>query len=790
MNWERKIAALMHDPLTKAYDIVNHENEARALLGILDIPYQRGKEDHIASEMDRIPLPFQVRGKKIIVPLEDLKGFKHPLSASLLKILDKDLLPDHDNAFRTLKDNLRKIKESNPENERLFHALWWHLPDLIDMASFLPADTRYPNHSIVDHLEATSALAGCIEGKLIKASLISVSIGPVQSFIAAARKTKDLWAGSYLLSLLIYAGIEYIGQNYGFDSIVFPSVRNTSFVKDSLKEWDVNLIDEFQKLPNPTKKVASLPNRFVAIVPESETAPVLKNIENVIKERWKNIANEALTKLRTQDAIIDDSYLEEQLNSFPEIYTTSQKILYPYEIKDVIDDFYFDNEIDEDMNFLKKIAKECGGYTPDAGAFYNYTYRLLRSKMDAVKAIRPFKYFKDASMHNGKMLDGDSLAGDMKAIVEIKDVEKIDKLSTINAIKRTYAENIKFPSVDELKDKNEYGLKKVFPEIYEEMSSFKNSYFAILIMDGDRMGKWVSGSNAPEVKEILEGTITNDALKKLPEDIKEWLFNRKIVNPSYHRSISRTLNIFSTIVEHIVKAYGGELVYSGGDDVLAFLPATSVLQCANQIRKVYSGVGGITFQVNGKKYLFKDEILWINKIPYATMMGRTATMSAGIAVVNHKFPLRSALEIARSSEKRAKDFYGRNSFEISVVRRSGQITSLGSEWDINNFDVISELTDLINVLHKEKVSMRSLRKLETSYSKEEGLFLEKKEILEHYIAYVLKKSEIGGNREIVKEKLKDFYKIFFSAEDKKWMCIYLPLYLILIQEFLLRGDER
>lgn len=790
MNWERKIAALMHDPLTKAYDIVNHKNEADALLGILDIPHQRGKEDFIASEMDRIPLSSQVRGKKMIVPLEDLKGFKHPLSASLLKILGKDLLPDHDNAFKTLKDNLRKIKENNPENEKLFHALWWHLPDLIDMASFLPADTRYPNHSIVDHLEATSALAGCIEDKLVKASLISVSIGPVQSFIAAARKTKDLWAGSYLLSLLIYAGIEYIGQNYGFDSIVFPSVRNTAFVKDSLKEWGIKLIDEFQKLPNPTKKVASLPNRFVAIVPESEADTVLKNIENIIKERWKKIANEALIKLRTQNAIIDDSYLKEQLNSFPEIYTTSQKILYPYEIKDVIDSFYFDSEIDKDMKFLKKIAEECGGYTPDAGAFYNYTYRLLRSKIDAVKTIRPFHYFKDTSMCKEKMLDGDSLAGDMKAIVEVKDVEKTDKLNIINAIKRTYAENIKFPSVDELKDKNEYGLKKVFPEIYEEMSSFKNSYFAVLIMDGDRMGKWVSGSNAPEVKEILEGTITNDALKKLPEDIKEWLFNRKIVNPSYHRSISRTLNIFSTIVEHIVKAHGGELVYSGGDDVLAFLPATSVLQCANQIRKVYSGIGGIKLRINGKEYLFKDEILWINEIPYATMMGRKATMSAGIAVVNHKFPLRSALEIARASEKRAKDFYGRNSFEISVVRRSGQITSLGSEWDINNFDVISELTDLINVLHKEKVSMRSLRKLETSYSKEEGLFLEKKEILEHYIAYVLKKSEIGGNREIVKEKLKDFYKIFFSAEDKKWMCIYLPLYLILIQEFLLRGDER
>lgn len=145
------------------------------------------------------------------------------------------------------------------------------------------------------------------------------------------------------------------------------------------------------------------------------------------------------------------------------------------------------------MDFLKKIAKECGGYTPDAGAFYNYTYRLLRSKMDAVKAIRPFKYFKDTSMHNGKMLDGDSLAGDMKAIVEIKDVEKIDKLSIINAIKRTYAENIKFPSVDELKDKNEYGLKKFFVKLTKKWAVLKllfcSPYYGW--RQNGKMGKWI-----------------------------------------------------------------------------------------------------------------------------------------------------------------------------------------------------------------------------------------------------------------------------------------------------------
>ena len=40
--------------------------------------------------------------------------------------------------------------------------------------------------------------------------LLLFSIGPVQSFIASARKTEDLWAGSYLPFLVEKAISNYI----------------------------------------------------------------------------------------------------------------------------------------------------------------------------------------------------------------------------------------------------------------------------------------------------------------------------------------------------------------------------------------------------------------------------------------------------------------------------------------------------------------------------------------------------------------------------------------------------
>lgn len=51
--------------------------------------------------------------------------------------------------------------------------------------------------------------------------LFLFQIGPVQSFIAAARKTQDLYVGSYILSVLASAGVRAASNLSGFESI-FP----------------------------------------------------------------------------------------------------------------------------------------------------------------------------------------------------------------------------------------------------------------------------------------------------------------------------------------------------------------------------------------------------------------------------------------------------------------------------------------------------------------------------------------------------------------------------------------
>jgi len=56
--------------------------------------------------------------------------------------------------------------------------------------------------------------------------LFLFTISPVQSFIAQARKTQDLYAGSRILSELMKFAHKYITDNDKNAEIIFPQITN------------------------------------------------------------------------------------------------------------------------------------------------------------------------------------------------------------------------------------------------------------------------------------------------------------------------------------------------------------------------------------------------------------------------------------------------------------------------------------------------------------------------------------------------------------------------------------
>lgn len=200
----------------------------------------------------------------------------------------------------------------------------------------LPADTRIPDHSIWDHLDLTSAFAGAFAAdEKGEVALLSLSIGPVQPFIAAARTTSDLWAGSHLLSRLSWEAMRPVCEELGPDAVLFPRLRGIPQVDLWLRD-QMELPDDLFKACNWNQGgtdanplfSAALPNRFVAVVPASKAKAVAEAVEKNVRKWLQELGDEVVTLLLTtagyggaqEDITIPRDQMREQLQGFPEVH--------------------------------------------------------------------------------------------------------------------------------------------------------------------------------------------------------------------------------------------------------------------------------------------------------------------------------------------------------------------------------------------------------------------------------------------------------------------------------------
>ncbi|MCP4185408.1 MAG: type III-B CRISPR-associated protein Cas10/Cmr2 [Hyphomicrobiales bacterium] len=121
------------------------------------------------------------------------------------------------------------------------------------------------------------------------AKLLHFTLGPVQGFIADARRVRDLWAGSFLLSWLSGQGMVALveaGKKTGRkadDIIIFPSVSHDRLFTaiQELRNGDQ---------PEYSPYVGSLPNRFKADVTDISGNPA-QICEQAIADSWGRLAD-------------------------------------------------------------------------------------------------------------------------------------------------------------------------------------------------------------------------------------------------------------------------------------------------------------------------------------------------------------------------------------------------------------------------------------------------------------------------------------------------------------------
>jgi CRISPR/Cas system-associated protein Cas10 (large subunit of type III CRISPR-Cas system) len=244
------------------------------------------------------------------------------------------------------------------------------------------------------------------------------------------------------------------------------------------------------------------------------------------------------------------------------------------------------------------------------------------------------------------------------------------------------------------------------------------------------MGKWVSGSKSPHMAHCL----SPKAIKYYQDYAPDFLNAPRAVTPSWHLQFSEALGNFSLhAAQRVVEAFNGRLIYAGGDDVLAMLPAYDALACARALRGAFRGeqslntIGkGRLFNVQQEGYLqlhpdsgakSGDQAKLLSdpvKFP-ALVPGPAADVSVGIAIAHYKSPLQDVVKAAQAAEKRAKNDLGRGAVAISLFKRSGEILEWGCKWSVaegNDSAGYQLIHALIIALREKRLNSRFPHKLE------------------------------------------------------------------------------
>lgn len=471
-------------------------------------------------------------------------------------------------------------------------------------------------------------------------TLLLISIGPVQEFIASARKLRDLFFGSYVLSELSKTVARTLHDN-GAD-LVFPAIEDRSE------------LDEGSEL--------NVANKIMAKV---ESLAEADRIQKAAKSQWlnhiKSLSEKTLDELFSIKKIkIHDALFRKQIGDYGEFFAvwtdiakaggykkardrveyllSSRKNLREFSKPDWDGRGIAKNSLDgrresvipakapEIVGLLKKNEKlDAMGCIK---RFYPLSdHRLRKQHFDDLSDVTIKPWLEGIAKDDNKMRAYLDFCG---AILTNKTKRKAERPIT-DALDQRIVSDLFYAQKNELAEA--LGDEKDVHAAWNKRGKMihqcgePNRYAVVLVGDGDRMGKMIDAIDAE----------------------------------AGHIDFTREMSRFAVDVRSVVKQNGGSLIYAGGDDVMAYLPLHTAVPCADALRRLFYA---IMKEIHGK---LKPAC----EIP---------TFSIGMAIVHHSFPLDQALDLARSAEKAAKTTGGRNALAIIQSKRSGQDIEIAGKW--------------------------------------------------------------------------------------------------------------
>jgi CRISPR-associated protein Cmr2 len=544
--------------------------------------------------------------------------------------------------------------------------------------------------------------------------MLIFSIGPVQSLIAQARKTRDLWLGSYLLAKLMEAAMEGVEKDIACE-FVFPADRKVN------------------------GHIPDLPNKYIAIfTSKNDAEDAAKRSKADIKARWESITQQVQERVFHNVWLLTDVVMgiwdrQTNFDTFFEVYWIAEpeltedelrkerakpgneeKMLYQlwlekaqksFDARKRLRDFQPQNEPGEkstvsgEREVLHWHINNRNGSSREATRAYwrrlagshpvKDIYHDGSERLDAIDTVKRFALYSDVLQP--KKVDGESSENSSEPELIKMDFPSTSSIATASFVKLLLKkldteQNKELEAALnkwlELTEKGGFAEMQphASPCLYQLVENNKERQ-RILKRDGDCFfdatfvpetlqkmypDSKINSAEAAQTLKNLRRTVRSSptpyyALIQMDGDHMGTIIN-EVNSEVTHKGISEALSTFARekALDIVEKTdHPGRLVYAGGDDVLAFSPLIGLLKMMNDLQEQYIKIVR-------------------PKVPAERQKEVTASM--GIAIAHHFTPLSLVRQAAYEAEKLAKNRYGRNALVVTVLRRSGEQTRVGCHW--------------------------------------------------------------------------------------------------------------
>lgn len=588
------------------------------------------------------------------------------------------------------------------------------------------------------------------------------TIGPVQSFVAQARKTRDFWAGSFILSWLSGVAMKEVVEQGG--EILFPKVNEFFLQYVSGENADID----------NAPAQGNIPNRFKAEI-ESGFDP--RKIEKAVRFAW----NELAELIYKNDLIWAPSETEKiwqrQIEKFWEItwiITADIQDSAALDRRKNLRTWMPPDEPGVKCSVMEGWQELSGAETPYS-AELNQFWRNVNNNCNGIANDLKEKerlcamawvkrrfvyYFKDLAvdMPSGWYLKGWDIPTTVPSVVYMAAVhwwEKVIRQAKDDSAKLISLKNFQKSVEDNFASGNQWNREiDCIAEVSQELDfQLQKNIF----LDGSIFFETELQNKNIFPKQDIANNVRL-ALKKIDASSPTPFYavlmmdgdslGKHMANPDKQEPISTGLQQFTSKVPVIVKQNNGFLVYAGGDDVLAILPLEDALVCATKIRLYYLSC-------------FQE-----TSIP--------TTISAAIEYVHIHIPLTKVLKDAHDLlDNIAKDARGRDAIAVRIWNPGGNKIEWAQPWkvvlDKDNHPIIKNLAAEFQSKSNdsEQFSSRFFYKIEKHFellnppanSKDVLPVLEPEEAIDFMTAEYLtalppNTTELETNKDAVRERVK------------------------------------